>query len=331
MTVILPDQGVERFGHRSMNDNASRSAVIALGGGGARGLSHLGVMEAIGDSGVRTERIVGVSIGSLMGGLVAVDPDIKRVQAKAIELLSSPMFSEKCRRLMGAAAKVSARHGQSASEGGPGEWLMQWYVRIERAMRHGHRLTKMIRSPSILSNEILHEAIETLIPDIDLRDTAIPLSIVAADLRSGHRIVLEKGSIRKAILASTAIPGFFPPVPWEDALLTDIGVLDAIPLSIAKSYSADMTIGVDVGSTVQRVDTFGTAIEVVMRMEEIGERLYRRNALPHADILIRPEVGHRPWYDFTKPSELISSGRTAARRSLDHACSEGKHLCLPAG
>jgi NTE family protein len=174
----------------------------------------------------------------------------------------------------------------------------------------------MVSGPSILSNQILHEAIERLIPDIDLRDATIPFSVVAADLKSGHRVVLERGSIRKAILASTAIPGFFPPIPWDDMLLCDIGVLDAIPLSIAKSYASPLTIGVDVGSTVQRIDTFATAIDVMMRMEEIGERLCRRHALPHADLLIRPEVGHRPWYDFTDPEGLIESGRRAGRDSM---------------
>ncbi|QEF98836.1 NTE family protein RssA [Stieleria maiorica] len=294
----------------------NRRAVIALGGGGARGLAHLGVMEAIGESGVRTERIVGVSIGSLMGGLCAVDSDIKRVQAKAIGLLHSPVFSEKCRQLMAAASRVSARDRRESQQLGPADWFSLWYQRLERIMRHGHRLTKIIRSPSLLSDQILHEAIEALVPDIDLAETKVPLSIVAADLKSGHRIVLERGSLRKAILASTAIPGFFPPIQWDDMLLSDIGVLDAIPLSIAKSYASDLTVGVDVGSTVQRIDTFGTAIDVVMRMEEIGERLCRRHSLPHADILIRPDVGYLPWYDFTDPSTLIASGLRAARAAL---------------
>ncbi len=306
----------------SMGGQAScetnRRAVIALGGGGARGLAHLGVMEAIGESGVRTERIVGVSIGSLMGGLCAVDSDVKQVQAKTIGLLHSPVFSEKCRQLMAAASKVSAGNRKQSQQLGPADWFGLWYRRLERIMRHGHRLTKMVRGPSILSDEILHEAINALIPDIDLSETPIPLSIVAADLKSGHRVVLERGPLRKAILASTAIPGFFPPIQWDDMLLSDIGVLDAIPLSIAKSYASDLTIGVDVGSSVQRIDTFGTAIDVVMRMEEIGERLCRRHSLPHADILIRPDVGYRPWYDFTEPTGLIQSGLQAARAALRH-------------
>ena len=183
-------------------------------------------------------------------------------------------------------------------------------------MRHGHRLTRIVRGPSLLSNGILKEAIDFLLPDIDLQETEIPLSVVAADLKSGHRVVIERGPLRKAILASTAIPGFFPPVPWENMLLCDIGVLDAIPLQIANSYASDITIGVDVGSTTRQIDSFGTAIDVVMRMEEIGERLYRRHSLPLADVLIRPDVGHRPWYDFTDPAALIDAGRSAGRVAM---------------
>lgn len=299
-----------------LSRQSRRTAVVALGGGGARGLSHLGAMEAIGESGVLTERIVGVSIGSLMGGLCAVDRDLHQVQAKAMGLLHSPVFSAKCRRLMRTAAKVAAASRQQSAETSPIDWFGRWYDRLERIMRHGHRLTKMLAGPSILSGEILHEAIEAVIPDIDLVDTEIPLSVVAADLTSGHRVVLEKGSLRKAIMASTAIPGFFPPVPWDDMLLCDLGVLDAIPLSVAKSYASDLTIGVDVGNVVQRVDRFNTAIDVVMRMEEIGERLCRRHSIPHADILIRPDVGHRPWYDFTQPTPLIDAGRHAGRAAM---------------
>ncbi|MCO8121135.1 patatin-like phospholipase family protein [Stieleria sp. TO1_6] len=293
-----------------------RSAVVALGGGGARGLAHLGVMEAIGGSGVRTERIVGVSIGSLMGGLCAVDSDIMRVQAKAIGLLYSPVFSDKCRQLMGTASQVSSRRSANGQAARGGEWFTQWYGRLEQIMRHGHRLSRMIRGPSILSNEILCEAIDCLIPDIDLQDTAIPLNVVAADLVSGHRVVLERGSLRTAILASAAIPGFFPPVPWGDMLLCDIGVLDAMPMSTASSYASDLTIGVDVGGTLQRTETFGTAFEVMMRMEEIGERLCRRHARKYADIFVRPDVGHRTWYDFTAPENLIAAGRQAGEQSI---------------
>ena len=310
----------------SMNDHSAPidkvtwrpapSVAVALGGGGARGLAHLGAMEIIGESGVQTERIVGVSIGSLIGGLCAVERDNRSVQAKSIELLHSPVFSEKCRRLMETASRVSDNQPGNTSTASAGDWFGNLFSRIERLLRHGHRMSKLVRGPSVVSDEILSSTIEQVIPDIDIAETEIPLTIVAADLISGHLVALETGPLRAAIQASTAIPGFFPPVRWGDQLLCDVGVLDAIPTSIAKSYGADLTIAVDVGSSAQRIDQFRTAIDVIMRMEEIGERLYRRKSLQLADIVIRPKVGHRPWYDFGEPTELIEAGRRAARKAL---------------
>ncbi|TWT98465.1 patatin-like phospholipase family protein [Stieleria varia] len=292
-------------------------AVVTLGGGGARGLAHLGALEAIGESGVLTERIVGVSIGGLMGGLYAVHQDIYRMQAAAMQLLDSPMFSASCNQLLGSASQVGSRgKGRVVATPPSSVWYSDWYTRIVRLIRTGRHVGRLLSGPALMTSGILDEAIEQLIPDIDLQETAIPISIVAADLVSGHRIVLETGSLRKAILASTAIPGFFPPVAWGDAMLCDIGVLDSLPLTIAKSYPADLVIGVDVGSGLQRSGPCESAVEVMMRVEEIGEQLHRRHSLRHGDLIIRPDVGHRHWYDFRNPERLIEEGRRAGRRVL---------------
>lgn len=104
-----------------INLDAPRSAVLALGGGGARGIAHLGVMQAISESEVRTERIVGVSMGGLVGAMCAAEPDFLRVQSKAIELLSSPVFQMKQEILFGAAPPADAE-----TSGG----VFPWYGRI---------------------------------------------------------------------------------------------------------------------------------------------------------------------------------------------------------
>jgi NTE family protein len=274
-------------------------------------------MEAVGESGVLTERIVGVSMGSLVGGLYAVRPDIHHAQAATMRLLYSPIFSQKCDRLVGTASRVSRRGTTKPPENR--DWMSEWFGRLERLVRTGHRLKNMMRGPAILTNEILQEAIDTLIPDIDIGETEIPMSIVAVDLRSGHKVVIERGSLRQAILASTAIPGLFEPVEWEGHLLCDVGVLDSLPLKIAKSYATDLTIGVDVGAANQRHEHFETAFEVMLRMEEIGERICRRNSSHCADVLIRPKLGQRQWYDFSAPEDVIKAGRSAARASLNIA------------
>lgn len=305
---------VEKTGGRSCRMPAK--AVIALGGGGARGIAHLGCMEAIGEAGVQTERIVGVSIGSLVGALYAAEQDIHAAKAKAIRLLSSPIFSKKCQQILGTSVTELGDETSARSNQYDAGWFTRWYVRFERVLRNGHRLGKMIRGPAILENDLLIEVIERLLPDIQLEELAIPLSVVAVDLVSGRQVVLERGSLRKAVLASMSIPAFFPPVAWGEMALSDIGVLDSVPTMVARSYHSDWTIAVDVSGSMRPIKSFGSAFDVLMRMEEIGEKLCRDSSRMTTDLTIRPHVGERPWYDFSSPDELISAGLSEGRAAL---------------
>ncbi len=289
-----------------------RSAVLALGGGGARGLAHLGALQVIGESGIRIERIVGVSIGSLVGAICAAEPNIRQVQATAIEFLHSPIFLEKFASLAGRASKLSHHEKDSPRL----SWYGNTISRLRKTVSNSRRLRRAITGPSLMQDSLLRDAIEYLVPDIDISETAVPLSIVAADLVSGQRIVLETGSLRQAVLASTAIPGIFPPIPWGNSVLCDVGVLDSLPTQIARSYASDLVIGVDVGANATTITPPRTAVEVMMRMDEIGERIIRRNALKFADAVIRPCVGNRAWFDFSDPESLVSEGRSAAMRGL---------------
>lgn len=284
-----------------------RRAVIALGGGGARGLAHLGVMQSIGESGVQTERIVGVSMGSLVGAMCAVGPDILRVQAKAIELLRSPIFQLKQEVLFGAAPP-----GDDESSGG----IFSWYGRLRKYLNAHRKLTRAVTSDSLISAEPLQESIEYLLPDIDIQELPIPLSIVAVDLLTGSRVVLEKGPLRDAVRASASIPGIFPPVRWGDMLLADIGVIESIPTLVASAYATDLTIAVDVGQDNTRIHECNTALEVMMRVDDICERLMRRHLNDAADLVIRPDVGNVAWFDFSEPERLIAEGRSAGHRAI---------------
>ena len=285
-----------------------RHAVIALGGGGARGLAHLGVMQAIGESGVQTERIVGVSMGSLVGAMCAVDPDIHRVRTQAIKLLNLPIFQKKQAILFGAAPPADEE-----SSGG----VFSWYGRIRRYLQAHRKLSRAVTSSSLIADDPLRESIEYLLPDIKLEDLPTPLSIVTVDLLTGQRVVLEKGSLRQAVLASSAIPGVFPPVPWGEMLLADIGVIESVPALVAKAYANDLTIAVDVGQDHTKIKNCSTAIEIMMRVDDICEQLIRQQTLEASDLIIRPAVGNVAWFDFSEPERLIGEGRAAGHRALD--------------
>ncbi|TWU42499.1 patatin-like phospholipase family protein [Novipirellula artificiosorum] len=284
-----------------------RRAVIALGGGGARGLSHLGAIQAVGEAGIQTERFVGVSIGAMVGAMCAIDPNLRRVETRTIEFLSSPTFARDQRLLFGS---TTPHLGDCDST------MMAWYNRVKHLYSAHRRLTRAVTKMSLMPGAILADAIDALIDDTSFADLVTPLSVVAADLRSGHRVVLESGSVRKAVKASMAIPGIFPPVEWDGMLLCDIGVVDSLPSTVAKSYASDMTIAVDVGQAQSHVEDCSTALDVVMRMQDLGERMMRREKSEVADLLIRPHLDGVQWFDFQNPQALIDRGRDAGRKSL---------------
>lgn len=284
-----------------------RRAVYALGGGGARGLAHLGAIERVGEAGIQTERFVGVSIGALVGAMVAIGNDVRDVQARAVEFLTSSTFLDRQQVLFGSASGAC----QDPSLG-----IMAWYERVKYFYSAHRRLTRAATKSSLLDPCVLMESIDDLIPDIDFAELAVPLSVVAADLRSGHRVVIETGSVRTAVHASMSLPGIFPPVEYRGMLLCDIGVVDALPSVVAKAYASDLTIGVDVTARLERIESSSTAIDVMMRMQDIGGQMMNREKAGGCDVLVRPELSDIAWFDFRDPGQVIDRGREAAGQSL---------------
>lgn len=280
---------------------------VALGGGGARGLAHLGAMQAILESGLPVSRIVGTSIGSLVGAIVATSHNLHASTQNVLRYVTSEDFHDKQQSLCGAHPTGNTGHGSG---------LMGWYDQIKAFLWAKRLMSRVFRKQGLLPSDILVEVINDLVPDIDLSETIIPLSVVTVDLYSGQQVVLEKGSLRQAILASAAIPGIFPPVQWNDMLLCDLGVLDSLPTRIAASYPVDFVIGVDVGPNCEQIQACESALHVLLRMDEIGERLFRRDSLRQADLLITPDVGQYQWFDFSDPEQLVATGLEAGQKSL---------------
>lgn len=275
---------------------------LALGGGGARGLAHLGVIEELQQMPVSIERYVGVSIGSLAGALCAFDLSTTRVSENVMTYLTSDKFQSKQASLFAAAPNAE----EPITAG-----LFAWFHQIRKFVGARRRLAAIFRRSALLDAEIIQDIVDSLVPDIDIRDLKTPLSIVALDLLSGKRIVLTEGSLRRAVMASAAIPGVFPPVKWGSMLLCDIGTMDAIPSKIAKTYCSDLTIAVDVGARIEPVSHCSTAAEIFLRLSDIGEPLVRDYTSQIADVVVRPSVASTSWYDFSDPAALIEHGRHA--------------------
>ncbi len=284
-----------------------RRATLALGGGGARGVAHLGAIEELLAAGLAVERIVGVSSGSLVGAMFAFEPDVAQIAKRTLDLLHSPEFSRQQQHLLQA-------HPAPTTVTMKG--MLNGYHRFAEIVRANRMFYRAVRHSSLCPGRLLEDVIQHLLPDADIADAKIPLRIVAVDLDTGRPVVVDKGPVRLAAQASAAVPGIFPPVSVEGRLLCDIGGFCALPLWVARSYRPQLLIAVDVGANLKPLSKQPTALDVMMRMNDIGSAMFREQLRAEADLTIVPDVDAVSWFDFTTAEAVIDAGRVAARTAL---------------
>jgi NTE family protein len=274
---------------------------LALGGGGARGLAHIGVLRVLEKEGIPIHLIVGTSMGALVGGAYAsgINPD--ELQKKVGEYLNSAEFRSSAMN----AFDIAHTKGEVG--------LAQ---KVQAYLRSRLYLIQAMFRPGLLSNEDFQSTIDYFIPDIQIEESRIPFRAVATDLVSGEEIVFSKGSLRRAVMASCAVPGAIAPLKEGERLLSDGGTICRIPSSVAKREGADIVIAVVVDRGIG-FEELRSVVDVYLRVSEImGERL-KRYELAEADVVILPMVGDLHWFDFSQAMNLIDEGEKAARGKLD--------------
>ena len=274
---------------------------LALGGGGARGLAHIGVLKVIEKEEIPIHLVVGTSIGALVGAAYAsgISPDA--LQKKVEEYLNSAEFQS--------SAVKAFETVHAKAEGG----LTQ---RIQTYLRNHFYLIQAMFKPGILSNEDFQTTIDYFIPDIQIEETRIPFRAVATDLVSGQEIIFSKGSLRQAVMASCAVPGAIAPLKEGERLLSDGGTICRVPSPVARQEGADIVIAVVVDRGIGS-EELRNVVDVYLRVNEImGERL-KQYELAEADVVIRPEVGDLHWSSFSQAMVLVDEGEKATREKLD--------------
>ncbi|UCF73484.1 MAG: patatin-like phospholipase family protein [Deltaproteobacteria bacterium] len=273
---------------------------LALGGGGARGLAHIGVMKVLEREKIRPGIIVGTSVGAIVGGALASGMKVGELEGRLASFLESNLYTSSELKAMGDA--------ESGAE-------LSLSRRIHSYFRSKIRLAQALYRHSILQINDIEEFINFFIPDIQIGETAIPFRAVATDLLRGELVVLKEGSLRRSILASSAVPGALPPVEINGRQLSDGGIISVVPVSCALEEGADAVIAVAVDRDISLVSDLQTAVDIYVRAGEIQGFHLERYDLERADIVIRPQLEGTHWTDFSQSRELISLGESAA---MDH-------------
>jgi len=166
-----------------------------------------------------------------------------------------------------------------------------------------------------VKGEKLEDFVKSKIPVANIENLKLTFAAVATDLNRGTRVVIDRGSVAKAVHASSAIPGVFSPVEHQNRLLVDGGLVDNIPISVAREKGADIVIAVDISENVTNFN-ITNLVDVVLQSVNI---MFNQNVgykKKNADVLITPAVGNVGMLDFTQKKRCMQAGIEAAQRSI---------------
>ncbi len=257
---------------------------LALGGGGVRGLAHVGVLEVLDDLGIKPCIISGTSMGAVIGALYASGMSGRtireRIQSHAVLKSDSwpDLFKKKSDLL---------------------KWVDAFSIDLGRG-----GLINTDKFISYLFSEIGESRFE---------DLEIPLCVVATDFWAADEVVFESGDLLPAIQASMAVPGVFAPVVINERVLVDGGVVNLLPYDhIIERCDISVAVNVAKARTVEKMDAPSVMESIlgtfeIMQMSSLTERMKRREP----DIYVRPEISDVRMFDFNKIEEVFLQSRPA--------------------
>jgi NTE family protein len=276
--------------------------VLALGGGGGRGLAHLGVLEVLEEHGLKPDAIVGTSIGALFGSMYALEPDAKKLQARVVSFLDSDDFGQLKLPELG---DVSDKNNS-------------WLARLGAAARQSVWFTRAATGIAVADVNYLIEMANALCAGRSFADIKIPLYLTAVTFPCGECHIFSKGDLAKSIAASMAIPGVFNPLEMNGERYVDGGLASELPAKEARmiAKSEQFVVAVNVGARPSEDDEPTNVIGMLDWSTRIKALYLRQYKKGFADVLVEPLVGFTQWNDFSNPEQEIERGRQAALEQM---------------
>lgn len=256
---------------------------LALGGGGARGLAHILMLEVFDELGIRPYRVAGTSIGAILGALYCAGHTAREIRELVAELLR--------------AEKKKFAHALIEIN------IAKWIDFIDPKLGKGG----LINADHFMG--FLHKAIR----QATFEELRIPLQVVSTDYWSGEQVVFESGELLSAIRASMALPGVFAPVEIDERLFVDGGVVNPLPYDLLLD-SCSATIAIDVtGTMLARTHVKPSFFDSIFRTIRImGHTILEEKFKLHCpDIYIKPHITNIRTLDFEKYEDIYRQAAPA--------------------
>ncbi|HAF07851.1 MAG: patatin-like phospholipase family protein [bacterium] len=271
---------------------------LALGGGSARGLAHIGVLKVLQENNIKIDLISGSSMGALIGGLYALYPDYKILLEKTNEFINSELFQQ-----------IDFKKFKQQNT--------DLFGNLKQKIKDTFTFIKMTQTTSLIDYKNFERIFILLFGDKKFEDTRIPFSCIAVDLVSGENIIFKKGLLYKAIMASCAIPAVFPYITYDRYILVDGGISINVPIELVKNDGADRVIASVVSAKIKKVYSFENSFQIINRAQEITKNQLLKKTINNADLLLDINLLDYEWLDFEKYDELILKGIDETKRNIE--------------
>ncbi|MGH8397550.1 MAG: patatin-like phospholipase family protein [Gammaproteobacteria bacterium] len=278
---------------------------LVLGGGGARGAAHVGVLEALEQLHIPIDCIAGTSMGAIVGGLYASGFTTSELQAT----LQRPDIQE----------SMAGKQPRSLLYYPDKQYQLEYLLQVEFGYANGHFFFPQGIRAGNDPGRILNVLALATQPSTDFNKLPIPFRAVATDIDTGKEVVFDHGDLANVMRASMSVPGVYSPVEIEHHLLVDGGLVDNLPVDVARKMGADVVIAVNVSTPLSNPESLNNVVSVSLQVIILmGNENVARSITslgPH-DILIQPDLGNITATDFSRASDAIKIGKQAALKAL---------------
>ena len=275
---------------------------LVLSGGGARGITHVGVIKVLDEMNIPIDYIAATSMGSIVGGLYAIEMTPAEMEKTVTSIHWASLFSDSPPR-----KDLTFREKQRDD---------RFPLPLEIGVRDGKIRGFQGALTGANLELFLHELTSRADGVTNFDALPIPFRCVATDMVTGKPYVFSRGRLYQAMRSSMSIPGVFSPADYGGQILGDGGLVDNLPIDIVRAMGADIVIAVNIGTPLMQRDQLTSIVGLTSQMINIlTEQNVRAQlaTLTPADILISPDLGNLTASDFGEAREFIRRGEAVAR------------------
>ena len=269
---------------------------LVLSGGGAKGFAHIGVLKVIEEAGIKIDYIGGTSMGAVIGGLYASGYNATQIDSIFHKINFDELLNDYIPR--SAKSFYEKRNDESYALSLP---FSNFKVGIPQALSKGlynfnllSRLTRHVRQVN------------------DFNQLPTPFLCIGTNIETGQQVLLNKGNLAQAMLASAAFPTLFTPIEIDGQLLIDGGVANNFPVDEVKNLGADLIIGVDVQDGLWDKNQLKNATKILVQITNLHSIEQMKNKIKGTDIYITPDIKNFGVLSFDRGREIIQRGEEAA-------------------